>query len=109
MNPVTNQPPIDQIVRKIAEELHPRRIVLFGSRARGEARPDSDVDLMIEHSTTLSPASRAAEVYRLLGLRKYGLDVLVYTPEEIREGRTRRYAFINVIEREGKVLYEQPG
>src|SRR5882672_11686052 len=94
----TNQPHLDQIVRKIVDALHPRRIVLFGSRAQGTARPDSDVDLMIEMNTSLSPTGRATQVYRLLGPREYALDVLVYTPDEIREGRTRRYSFINVIE-----------
>ena len=39
--------PLSEIVAKIVKEIHPERIILFGSRARGDARDDSDVDLMV--------------------------------------------------------------
>ena len=42
------EPPIEEIARKIVEAFRPRRIVMFGSRARGDSRPDSDLDLMVE-------------------------------------------------------------
>lgn len=53
MKTLTNTPiPIDQkildeVVRRIVEAVHPLRIILFGSAARGEMRPDSDLDLLI--------------------------------------------------------------
>ena len=55
------QPPIDAIVRAIVERLAPRRIVLFGSRARGDADDDSDIDLMVELD---GPADRQVRVER---------------------------------------------
>jgi predicted nucleotidyltransferase len=36
---------LDEAVRRIVESVHPRRIILFGSAARGDGRPDSDLDL----------------------------------------------------------------
>ena len=44
------EPLIEEIIRKIVEAFQPRRIVMFGSRARGDTRPDSDLDLMYRNS-----------------------------------------------------------
>ncbi len=106
---VLEPPPIDQITKRIVEAFNPRRIVMFGSRARGEARPDSDVDLMIEMETDLSPPRRAMAIDALFGLRGWAMDVLVYTPREVEEQRRYRNSLLRIIEAEGKVLYEQPG
>ena len=45
MGPTAND--IERIVRAIVEEAHPRRVILFGSVARGEARDSSDIDLLV--------------------------------------------------------------
>jgi predicted nucleotidyltransferase len=106
---VLEQPPIESITRRIVEAFHPRRVVMFGSRARGDARPDSDVDLMVEMETDLSPPRRAMAIDALFGLRGWAMDVLVYTPAEVRQHRQYRNSLLRVIEAEGKVLYERPG
>jgi predicted nucleotidyltransferase len=62
-------PPIEQIVETIAETPHPDRIVLFGSRARGDARPDSEVDLLVEMESSLPPRARAVQVDALFATR----------------------------------------
>lgn len=102
------QPPIDEIARKIVEAFRPRRIVMFGSRARGDTRPDSDLDLMVEMETDDSPAQRVRAIDALFGLRRWAMDLVVYTPQEVAEQRQYRNSLIRVIESEGKVLYEQP-
>ena len=38
---------LDRMIRTIVDEVDPERVILFGSRARGDARPDSDIDLLI--------------------------------------------------------------
>ena len=102
------EPPIQEIIRKIVEKFSPRRIVMFGSRARGDTRADSDLDLMVEMETDDPPAERVRVIDALFGLRRWAMDLVVYTPEEVEQQRNSRNALIRVIESEGKVLYERP-
>ena len=105
---VNNAELLDQITRTIVERFHPRRIILFGSRARGEATSESDLDLFIEMETQARPPERAVEVSSAFGLRPWSLDLVVYTPEEVRRLRKINGTPVSVIEAEGKVLYERP-
>jgi len=98
---------LEQVTRTIVEHFHPRRIVLFGSYARAEARPDSDLDLFIEMETSHRPPERAIEVSAVFGLRPWPLDLVIYTPEEVRRLRHVPGSLLATIEREGKVLYER--
>ena len=98
---------LQQITRTIVERFHPRRIILFGSHARGEAQADSDLDLFVEMETQARPPERAIEVSSAFGLRPWSLDVVVYTPEEVRRLRGINGTLLSLIEGEGKVLYER--
>ena len=98
---------LEQVTRTIVERFHPKRIVLFGSHARGEAGADSDLDLFIEMHTSRRPPERAIEVSAAFGLRPWPLDVVVYTPEEVQRLRGVSGTLLSAIEKEGKVLYEQ--
>ena len=99
---------LDEVTRKIVERFDPKRIVLFGSRARGEARSDSDLDLFVEMETDRRPPERAVEVASIFGLRTWPLDVVVYTPAEVERLRNVRGTLLSVIEAEGRLLYERP-
>ncbi len=101
-------PPVDEITRRIIDAVHPRRIVAFGSWVRGDTRLDSDIDLMIEWDTDERLAARARAIYELFGLRTWAMDVVVYTPAEVSRLRGVHGTLLNVIEREGRTLYEQP-
>ena len=98
---------IDEMVRRITERFTPERIILFGSRARGDAREDSDVDLLVLFADVENPRERAAELYATLigcGLPK---DIVVSTT-----GRFERYKnVVNTVYwpacHEGRVLYER--
>jgi predicted nucleotidyltransferase len=100
-----NENLLQEITRRIAEGFHPERIVLFGSRARGDAREGSDVDLFVEMESTLPPPERAIAISRLFGLREWGLDLVVYTPAEVARLRPVGGTLLQTIEREGKLLY----
>lgn len=107
MHDMTQAALLEYVTKTIVERFRPRRIMVFGSHARGEAGPDSDVDLFIEMDTSRRPPERAIEVSELFGLRPWPMDIVVYTPEEVRRLRSVNGTLLSVIEKEGKVLYEQ--
>ncbi|MDP6439639.1 MAG: nucleotidyltransferase domain-containing protein [Candidatus Brocadiia bacterium] len=99
---------LDEIVTCIREAVHPVRIILFGSRARGESGPQSDFDILIVAPSSLPRWKRAVPVYRLLAGLGAPKDVVWWTPEEVEEWRGVRSHFISTVLREGRVLYERP-
>jgi len=101
--------PIAEIVRRIVEAAQPEKIILFGSRARGEARFGSDIDLLVIKQSDEPGYRRDAPLYVALAGLHSPIDVLVYTPEEIREWSAVPQAFVTTAIREGRVLYERKG
>ncbi|MDZ4830609.1 MAG: nucleotidyltransferase domain-containing protein [Phycisphaerae bacterium] len=100
-----NAPSVDAIAKILRDALNPERIVLFGSWARGTARADSDVDLLIELETDLPQAERSRTVSRLFPDRRWSLDALVFTPKEMAAARRSPASVLAAIESDGKVLY----
>jgi predicted nucleotidyltransferase len=98
---------IDQIKERLISELNPERIVLFGSRARGEHGPDSDVDLFIVADSAKPFYERCAYVSSLFRPRDWSLDAFVFTPQEVRADSGRNGTLVDIVEREGKVIYER--
>jgi len=98
-----------EIVRRIVDAADPERIVLFGSRARGEHRPDSDLDILViaESDEPRSVRSRKLYIATSCIARDVDADILVYTPDEVREWSTAPRAFVTTALREGRVLYEK--
>ncbi|NSW55793.1 MAG: nucleotidyltransferase domain-containing protein [Armatimonadetes bacterium] len=94
---------------RIVARFRPRRIVLFGSHARAEADEESDFDILVEMDSDKPPPERSVEVNLALMPRDYALDVLVYTPAEVRLLRRRAGSFLRQIEAEGRVLYDRAG
>lgn len=99
------EPPIEEITRRIVEAFSPLRVVMFGSRARGTAKPHSDVDIFVEMESELPPEERMVQMLRLFRRRCWAMDILVFTPGEVAAAREMRSSLVNVIDREGKVLY----
>ena len=98
----------DQIVRRIVEATDPERIILFGSRARRDHQPDSDLDLFIEMESELRPSERGRAIRSLFRPRRWPMDVFVYTPAEVARSSGVNGTLVSIVEREGKVLYERP-
>ena len=105
--PSVNASLLGEIVRRIREAGSPQRIVLFGSHARGTARPDSDLDLLIVEDSTLPRYRRAPRYLRALVGVFPAKDVIVWTPQEIDAWRNVPNAFITSVLREGRTLYER--
>ncbi len=98
---------LKEMARRILSVGAPNQIILFGSRARGDARPDSDYDLLMIEASDLPRYKRAAKYRRALIGAALAKDILVWTPEEAAEWRNVPNAFITTILNEGTVLYER--
>ena len=99
---------IAEMVRRIVSQFRPERIILFGSHARGEGGPDSDVDLLVVMPVEGSKREKQLEVRMALPEKALPVDVIVTTPEDF----AWRKDVVGTIEwpaaREGKVLYVRP-
>jgi predicted nucleotidyltransferase len=109
--PDTAYPPVTdellaEIVRRVRAVGAPRAVVLFGSRARGDARPDSDLDLLIVEESDQPRFKRSGRYRRALRGLFPAKDIVVWTPGEIEEWRDVPNAFVTSILAEGRVLYE---
>ena len=90
---------------EIARKFKPAQIILFGSHARGEAKRDSDVDLLVVMPYRGHSVYKEIEI-RLAIDRCFPVDVLVRSPAEIRRRIELEDWFIRDIMEEGRVLYE---
>jgi predicted nucleotidyltransferase len=107
MRPITDEL-VREITNRIVERFHPKRIIAFGSYARGEHRSHSDLDLIVEMESHKSFWERTGDVGALFLPRDWALDLLVYTPEELAQERKIWGTLPQMIEGEARVLYEQP-
>jgi predicted nucleotidyltransferase len=96
-----------EAVRRILSVGSPLKILLFGSRARGDARPDSDLDLLIIEDSNLPRYRRSARYRRALCGVFPAKDIVVWTPQEVEDWKAVPNAFISSVLREGKLLYER--
>jgi uncharacterized protein len=106
----TVRPPLTEaelqgLIGRIVDRFDPRRIFVFGSYARGDWRAGSDLDLMVEMETNLSPQARRAAVRETLWPPPCGIDLLVYTPAEVEERRGSLASIIPSILEEGRIVY----
>ncbi len=96
---------IQRMVNRIVKEFQPERVILFGSHARGEGGPDSDVDLLIVMPVEGSKRDKSIEIGVALHDVRIPKDIIVTTPEEFEW----RKEIAGTIERpavmEGKTLY----
>jgi uncharacterized protein len=92
------------IVQRIRSVANPHKIVLFGSRARGEHRPDSDIDLLVIEDSPLPRHQRSIPLYAALADLPMDVDteVIVYAPVEVDEWRGAPAAFVTTALREGR-------
>ncbi len=98
---------VRDIVRRIVQTTQPEKIILFGSRARGDARSGSDFDVLVIKDSDEPGYRRDAPLYLALAGMNAPVDLMVYTPEEVREWSAVPQAFVTTAIREGKVLYER--
>ena len=96
---------LNDIGRRLIKEYDPEKIILFGSRAEGKDREGSDIDLVIVKETDKRPLDRRIEVETLLADRAVPIDLIVYTPDEIRRLYSIGSPFVEEIVETGRLLY----
>jgi len=98
---------IREMVKRIVKQFDPEKIILFGSQARGDAGPDSDVDLLVVMEVEGSKREKRLEIRLALHDIDVSKDVIVTTPEDF-EWRSKHVGTIEYpAVKEGKVLYER--
>ena len=99
------QKAIDQVVKQIVEQFKPQKIILFGSYARGNPRPESDVDMLVVMETSLKDVQQAIQICQQIEYR-FGLDLIVHTPKYLSERVKMGDWFLRDVLKEGKIIYE---
>jgi uncharacterized protein len=94
-----------EIVCRVVEVAQPDKIVLFGSAARGEMGPHSDIDLLVIKAGKFHRGRLATAIYRNLSGANAAVDVIIVTPEEVERYRNTPCLVICPALREGKVVH----
>ncbi|MCL5270893.1 MAG: nucleotidyltransferase domain-containing protein [bacterium] len=97
---------IRELGLQIGREFQPDKVLLFGSHARGDAGPDSDIDFFVIIPCRDKSVHKAVEI-RLSLDHSIPIDVLVRTPEEVDKRLAMGDTFIQGILDQGIVLYER--
>lgn len=103
---MTEQSLMAFVEERIVARFRPLRVILFGSRARGDARPDSDVDLLVVMAGTSDKRALAIEMRRSVRDLPLAKDIIVTTPEEIRRRGNLPGSVLRAALREGRVIFE---
>lgn len=98
---------IEAIIRTIAENFSPQKIILFGSYATDHPTPDSDLDLLIIMETKLPRHKRAVPLRLFFHPLPCAMDIFVYTPEEVAYWNGVVNHIVTEAFRRGKVVYEE--
>ncbi|HEV2095326.1 MAG TPA: nucleotidyltransferase domain-containing protein [Chthoniobacterales bacterium] len=96
---------IQGLVDRIVRLFQPEKIILFGSHSRGEAGPDSDVDLLVVMPHEGHAARKAAEITELVHPRRFSIDLIVRDPATLRKRAQMNDWFVREVMREGRVMY----
>lgn len=93
----------------IRQTCAPEKIILFGSRARGDYKEDSDFDLLVVvKESSLARPKRSREIRKaLFSDAKHEKDILVYTVDEINKWKDVFNSFVYNVLSEGKTIYER--
>lgn len=96
---------LEEIISRISEAIRPEKIILFGSRARGGARPDSDYDLLIVYDGPLSKRDVKITVRRLFSLPDFSMDLFVISSDEFERQKKVVSTVGRIASVEGLVCY----
>ena len=103
---------LQRMTTALVEAADPEQVILFGSHARGDAGPDSDVDLIVVEAEPFGPERNVrleeARLRRALPSFDVSVDILVFSRDDVDYWRDSLNHVLARALREGKVLYERP-
>jgi predicted nucleotidyltransferase len=99
-----------EAARTISRCIPARAIYLFGSHARGEQRPDSDIDLLVvvDDETKQAPRKLASQAYASLSGSKLPVEIKVVRERDFRRRRSWLSSIEHAVQTEGRLLYGVP-
>jgi predicted nucleotidyltransferase len=100
---------IEEIVRRITNVVHPLRVILFGSAARGEMGPASDLDLLIVVPDGIHRRDASRKAFRALSGLGIAKDVIVVTEGDLKEFGKNPSLVIKPALEEGREVYHAAG
>lgn len=100
---------LDTLVRQIVARAHPRRIILFGSAARGQFTSDSDLDVLVVMPNGIDRRHTAQDLIVELAGLGVSTDVVVVTEDDIRDYGNNPSLVLYPALKEGRELYRAPG
>ena len=95
------------MIDRIAEQFHPRRVILFGSHATGHATEQSDVDFLIVSDDPARARDQAIAIRRSLGDFPVACDIIVSLSSDFERYRDVVNHVAYLADRYGKVVYER--
>ena len=98
---------LNEITRRIRATTTPERIILFGSHAREEAGPDSDLDILVIVRDVTHTRQESTRIRRALRGLLVPIDIIVATPDQVERYRDSPGLIYGPALREGRVLYER--
>ena len=96
---------IDDVINRLVKYYEPEKIILYGSYNTKQVRNDSDIDLLIVKDTDKGLVERLVEAEKILSDRLLPLDIMVYTPQEMRFLYSMGSPFIEEVLEKGRLLY----
>ena len=103
-----NRKMLERVTRSIVDQIDPLRIILFGSAARGEMHPHSDIDLLVIKEE-LGPrrGETAGRIRGQLPGERRGVDIVLISPEEAEQNRDEVYQAVGQALAHGRTVYER--
>jgi predicted nucleotidyltransferase len=98
---------IDTVVDHIVTHFNPEKIILFGSYAYGNPKPESDVDLLVIMETPKGELETSVAIMKSLPPHGFGIDILARSSNVIAKRQAQGDWFLIEVISKGKILYER--